>query len=93
MLMPDGRVYMLGYAKPDIEGAMKRLQWGSVKKAVELVIHPATMVQEDLFGSLTNSRVLEYETFRNPGFVKRLSQANIEPVGFEVLYNNSHASH
>jgi hypothetical protein len=86
--MPDGRVHMHGYEQPDIEEVLKRLQWSSVKKAVELVIHPATMIQEDLFGTLTKSRVLEYETFRDPELVTCLYQAGIEPVGFKVLHND-----
>jgi hypothetical protein len=86
MLMPDGRVYMPGYGidKASLEDAMRRLQWCSVKKAVEVIIHPATRV-ENMFGALTESRLLEYDMYKDPGLATSLMQLGIEPVGFEVL--------
>ncbi|MFQ5852775.1 MAG: carbohydrate deacetylase [Candidatus Binatia bacterium] len=86
-LMPDARLYMPGYTASVglVEEVFNRLQWNTVKKAVEVVIHPATTVHEDLFGRLTESRVAEYNTFKNPKLLKRLRQSGIEPVGFEAL--------
>jgi predicted glycoside hydrolase/deacetylase ChbG (UPF0249 family) len=89
-LMPDGRVYAPGYngnAAAALEQIASRLPWNSVKKAVELVVHPAKQIQEGLFGSLTESRLLEYEVLRNPDLVKRLRRRHIEPSGFEILDN------
>jgi chitin disaccharide deacetylase len=86
-LMPDGRLYAPGYDEPRtmLEAIISRLPWRKVKKAVEVVIHPATEVQEDLFGSLRESRVIEHQTFRNPGLAEHLRQQGIEPVSFEAL--------
>ena len=45
VLMPDGRVYTPGYdgggiaSLPEI---VERIEWSAVRKAVELVVHPAT---------------------------------------------------
>lgn len=87
-LMPDGRIYMPGYGinKPALEEALHRLQWHAVQKAVEMIIHPATRV-EDMFGALTESRLREYDMFKDPGLATSLTRLNIEPVGFEVLHN------
>lgn len=85
-LMPDGRVYMPGYgADPAaLEEVVGRLPWGSVKKAVELIIHPATRV-EAMFGALTESRLREYAMYREPGLARSLMRLGVEPVGFEIL--------
>lgn len=56
-----------------------------MEKAVELIIHPATEVREQLFGTLTESRVVEYQIFKNPQLAERLRRNGVEPVGFEVL--------
>jgi predicted glycoside hydrolase/deacetylase ChbG (UPF0249 family) len=86
MLMPDGRVYMPGYGidKASLEDAMRRLPWHSVKKAVEIIIHPATRV-EDMFGALTESRLREYDMYKEPSLMTSLMRLGVEPVGFEVL--------
>ena len=93
VLMPDGRVYMPGYGggAARIEEVLARLPWNQVKKAVEFIIHPATTVREELFGGLTESRVVEYQTFRNPKLVERLRQSGVEPVGFEALRPSGNA--
>jgi chitin disaccharide deacetylase len=88
MLMPDGRIYTPGYGvdKASLEEVMRRLPWRSVKRAVEVIIHPATRV-EDMFGALKESRVCEYQMFKDSGLVASLRQLGIEPVGFEGLKN------
>lgn len=93
VLMPDARVYMPGYGggAARIEEILGRLPWNQVKKAVEFVIHPATTIREELFGSLTESRVVEYQTFKNPKLVERLRQSGVEPVGFEALRPSGNA--
>ena len=87
-VMPDARVYAPGYVEPRtmIEEIISRLPWSKVKKAVELVIHPATAVREDLFGTLTESRIAEYQTFKNPKLADRLRQSGTELVRFETLH-------
>jgi predicted glycoside hydrolase/deacetylase ChbG (UPF0249 family) len=90
MLMPDGRVYMPGYGvdKVSLEDVMRRLQWRSVKKAVEIIIHPAIQVEE-MFGTLTESRIREYEMYKDPALATSLLRLGIEPAGFEVLQHAS----
>lgn len=90
MRMPAGRIEAHGYGNGKAaatEEIIKRLRWNGLKNPVELVIHPATAVEAGLFGTLTESRILEYEVFRDPGLVKRLHQARVDTVGFETLCN------
>lgn len=90
VMMPDGRIYMPGYdgaGAATLEEMLKRLRWDAIKKAVEVIVHPATTVDEGLFGSLTESRVLEYKTFKDPRLVDRLRLNGFETVGFEALSN------
>jgi predicted glycoside hydrolase/deacetylase ChbG (UPF0249 family) len=86
-LMPDARVYAPGYREPDgmIREVIDRLPWNKVKTAVEIVIHPATAIEKDLFGGLTESRLLEYHTFKHRGLLDQLQRKGVEPVGFEAL--------
>jgi predicted glycoside hydrolase/deacetylase ChbG (UPF0249 family) len=86
-LMPDGRVYMPGYPidKASLEDGMRRLRWQSVKKAVEIIIHPATQ-DEEVFGTLKESRVREYEMYKDPDLATSLIRLGIEPVGFEGIW-------
>jgi predicted glycoside hydrolase/deacetylase ChbG (UPF0249 family) len=88
-LMPDARLYAPGYGNPDvmIQEVITRVPWGRIKSAVEIVIHPAINIEADLFGSLTESRLLEYSTFKNPELAHDLRRKGVEPVGFEALFN------
>lgn len=89
MLMPDGLVTSPGFRdKSAIEEIVARMSWGGVRRAVEYIIHPSNRNHPELFGSMTESRLREYETFRDPGLRGRLRQAGIEPVGFEVLHGH-----
>jgi hypothetical protein len=94
VLMPDGRTYVRGrgVGPVPIEDVVKRLDWSAVRKAVEMVVHPATAVDERLFGSMTESRVLEYQILRDRELAKRLRHRGVETVGFEVLANHHHSS-
>ena len=84
--MPAGVVSTPGYGpgKAAVEQIVQRVPWPKNAPA-ELVIHPATGVVTDLFGSLTESRLREYEVFRDPALVSRLTAIGVQPVGFEVL--------
>jgi predicted glycoside hydrolase/deacetylase ChbG (UPF0249 family) len=86
-LMPDARVYAPGYSDPEtmIKEVVGRLPWNKVKTALEIIIHPATAVDKNLFGSLTESRVREYHAFKIPKLPKDLRSAGIDLVGFEAL--------
>jgi predicted glycoside hydrolase/deacetylase ChbG (UPF0249 family) len=87
-IMPDARAYAPGYQTPEqmIEEVARRVPWHRVKSAVEVAIHPATEIVESLFGSLTQSRLAEYGTFKNPMLKKRLQGMGVETVGFEALW-------
>src|SRR4030095_3156703 len=88
VLMPDGRVYTPGYdgggiaSLPEI---VERIEWSAVRRAVELVVHPATVVEEGLFGSMTQSRLLEYKVLREPALKEKLVQSDVELASFEAL--------
>lgn len=86
--MPDGRVYMPRYAginARSLEEVVTRLRWSGVRRAAEVIIHPATIIESELFGDLTESRVLEYQAFRQPELVERLHRCGVTLVGFEGL--------
>jgi predicted glycoside hydrolase/deacetylase ChbG (UPF0249 family) len=88
VLMPDGRVYMPGYKGASIaalEDIVEQLPWSYVRRAIEVVVHPATSVDEELFGAMTESRVREYEVLRDWSLVDRLRRQGIRTVGFEAL--------
>jgi predicted glycoside hydrolase/deacetylase ChbG (UPF0249 family) len=87
VLMPDGRIYVPGYAEgaAAIETVLGRVPWQGVDRALELIAHPATTVDAALFGGMTESRVLEYQGLRDPGLLERLQGAGVEVVGFEAL--------
>lgn len=89
MHMPDGAIHTPGYRAGEerIEDAIKRVHWSKVRQAAELIIHPATSVDAQLFGNLTESRLRDYQVFRDPGLQERLRNAGITPVGFEVLHD------
>lgn len=87
VLMPDGTIDTPGFdaGKAAIEEVVKRIQWPSVKNAVELVIHPATAINEALFGELTESRLHEYRAFSDPELANRLAATGVETAGFEAV--------
>ena len=88
VLMPDGRVYTPGYDGAGIASLpeiIERIEWSSVRKAVEVVVHPATRVEEGLFGSLKESRLLEYNVLRDPSLKEQLYRKGVELASFESL--------
>ncbi len=86
-LMPGAKVHAPGYdgEAASIKQIIERIAWFKVRKPIEMVIHPATAVRQDLFGTLTESRLIEYQTFRNPKLADLLRQNDIELVGFDAL--------
>jgi hypothetical protein len=85
--MPDGRLYLPGHSagQYDLTAVLERLNWRDLNDAVELVIHPATELNSRLFGGLTESRLREYELFRDLRLAGRLARAGIRPSGFDAL--------
>lgn len=84
--MPAGVVSTPGFGpgKAAIDQIVTRIPWPR-RLPAELVIHPATRVIPGLFGGLTESRLREFEVFRDPTLVKRLAAMGVQTVGFEVL--------
>ena len=87
MRMPDGRLYIPGYvlATRSLPEVLGRIQWSRVQSAIELAIHPATRIEPELFGSLTQSRVREYKLFSQPELKDTFERCGVRAVGFEVL--------
>ncbi len=86
--MPDARIYMPGYEGASVlalENAVERLPWKGIRRAVEAVVHPATIVDEELFGAMTESRLREYEVLSDTGLAARLNRKGIQTVGFEAV--------
>lgn len=85
--MPDGVVHAPGFGtgKADVEAMLGCMRWRGIRRAAELIIHPATSASGQYFGSLTESRVREYQVFRDPALVARLAGQGVRAVGFEVL--------
>lgn len=87
VMMPDGIITSLGFDEGPsaIEAIVRRMRWSGVRQAAELTIHPATTIQPELFGSMTTSRLHEYQVFSDPDLRQRLRQVGVETVGFETL--------
>jgi chitin disaccharide deacetylase len=88
MRMPDGRVYMPGCEGASIgalEHIVERLPWSNIRRAVEVIVHPATSVEEKLFGALGESRVREYEVLRDASLADRLGHCGVMTSGFEAV--------
>jgi hypothetical protein len=92
MLMPDGRLYMAGYvlSVASLREVLTRIDWSRVQTAIELAIHPATRVEPDLFGKLTEARVREYKIFAQPQLKQTFQQCGVRAVGFEALHHREH---
>ncbi|GAB4114783.1 MAG: ChbG/HpnK family deacetylase [Roseiflexaceae bacterium] len=88
MHMPDGAIHTPGFrdGDSDIADALRRAPWRHVRRAAELIIHPATRLEPELFGNLTESRLRDYRVFSDPALKDRLIAAGMQPAGFEVLY-------
>ena len=86
--MPDGRLYTPGYngkGTASILKSIQRLDWHRVRKPVEIVMHPATAIEPELFGSLIDSRVMEYKALTDPALLTQLRGEGVDLVGFEAL--------
>jgi predicted glycoside hydrolase/deacetylase ChbG (UPF0249 family) len=95
MSMPDARLYLPGYEAGQyaLTSVLDRVNWRDVSTAVELVIHPAKELDASLFGSLMESRLREYEMFREPHLAGKLERAGVRVVGFDALDKNGRLAH
>jgi predicted glycoside hydrolase/deacetylase ChbG (UPF0249 family) len=93
--MPDGRLYLPGYeaGRYALTSVLGRVNWRDISTAVELVIHPAKALDAALFGSLTESRLREYEMFREPRLTGKLEGAGVRLVSFEALHKSGDLAH
>ena len=93
--MPAGRLYLPGYQAGNysLPLLLERIDWRGVSGALELVIHPATAADSPVLGSLTDSRLREYQTFREPRLVERTRRAGVALVGFEALHRSGVHEH
>jgi predicted glycoside hydrolase/deacetylase ChbG (UPF0249 family) len=85
--MPDGRLYLPGYQAGNyaLTSLLERIDWRNAGSAIELVVHPATTADDQLFGRMTESRVREYRLFRDAKLAGRLKNIDVSLVGFEAL--------
>jgi predicted glycoside hydrolase/deacetylase ChbG (UPF0249 family) len=86
--MPDARLYMPGYKPVSVaalENIVERLPWSGIRRAIELIVHPATSVDPALFGRVAESRVREYEVLRDSNLLDRLRRSGITTVGFDAV--------
>ena len=86
--MPEGRIYAPGYTGLGtfvLEDMLNKIPWHKFHNPLELVIHPATHVEPEFFGSLTQSRITEYQVFRDLDLVELLRRQRIEAHTFDSL--------
>jgi hypothetical protein len=86
--MPRARLYTPGYngtAIVNLPAIVARVAWERLDGPLEIVVHPATAVEESLFGSLTTSRIHEYNALRQPDLRRRLEEAGTDIVNFASL--------
>jgi predicted glycoside hydrolase/deacetylase ChbG (UPF0249 family) len=89
VLMPRARLYTPGYNGTGIEKLpeiISRVAWEGLDGPLEIVVHPATAVDETLFGSLTTSRIHEFNALKQPELPRTLNRAGIEIVSFKSLH-------
>ena len=87
MRMPDGKVYIRDYelSQTGIEEAVARLPWNSIGRAAELIIHPATAIDERVMHALREVRLREYQVFADRGLAEGLQKLGIQITGFGGL--------
>jgi hypothetical protein len=91
MAIPAGLIYLPGFpgGTTDIEDAIRRISWPKIPASLELVIHPATQVETDLFGNFTDSRIEEYHYFAQPDVADHLQRLGCRLVRFDSLLRAS----
>jgi predicted glycoside hydrolase/deacetylase ChbG (UPF0249 family) len=84
--MPGGRLYLPGYEAGNYAPAVlvDRFDWRNVESAIELVIHPARDLDPSL-GGLRESRLREYNLFRDARLVGQIERTGVRVIGFNAL--------
>lgn len=80
---PDGIIVPLNEEdKLDLEYVFKHINWkqGTVG---EMVIHPATSIDSEYFGAITEKRIKEFLLFSDQAVIKIAEKNGIELCGFE----------
>jgi|GEM_PF-576151 len=91
VLMPDGRVYAPGgngVLIAALEEILEGISWSRIRFGVEVVVHPARSIK-GLSGSLTDSRVREYEILQDSSLVDRLMRRGVSLTGFSALCSSN----
>lgn len=83
--MPDGRlVAFSNKIKVDIERNRKAIL-SSKYSTIEMVIHPATQLDEKLFGNIGEDRIMEYKLYMTKEMYNLLHNEEIRTSNFEQL--------
>lgn len=83
--MPDGRLVAFSNSiKTDIERNRKAIL-GSKYRNIEMVIHPATEIDEKLFGNIGTDRIKEYKLHMSQEMYDLLHSSQIQTITFENL--------
>lgn len=87
MHMPDGRVHLPGQRAELalLDQLAARLPWQRIGGGLEWVTHPATSAEEPLLGTLTESRLREYELLRQPACARRMNDIGLRSITFAAL--------
>jgi chitin disaccharide deacetylase len=88
VLMPEATLNTPGYGAARVDRLceiVNRISWSQISDPLEIVFHPATSVDPALFGSLKQSRVLEFNALRNPSVATQLLQSGINIVSYSAL--------
>lgn len=84
--MPRGRIYTSGYNQhTEIAEVLANPNLPASLEPIELVVHPATQAEPDLFGSLVSSRISEYQALRNTALRNILAGAGVRLCTFGTL--------
>jgi len=84
MLMPDGVIDIFGYenGKSDFNDYIGIIN--SYNKTLELIIHPSTGINSDVFQNLSENRIKEYDFFRNRNAMEVIKDKNIYLSNFNL---------
>ena len=83
--MPDGRIVTFkNISKTDVS-RMQRALNKTNKKVIEIIIHPALLGDNPLFGNIGHDRVQEYEVYKTEEMHNLFSQGGNRIVCFRNM--------